>query len=240
MNSALSATLLALTLGLGPGPLSGQPADAGTPADAGAPAGATRRPVDPSRLQEARALVPPPLLYGKFHPVVGTFVEYDVTTPQARLRVRTAVVGRTERKEGPMFQVEFDYVDAKPRSLVVLWLIGESQPVVDRLALAVQPNAPISIPVDLPADAPELRGQPGPQKETQVKAGPFAGKAVRRTFQLESGASAEVVLSDKVPLFGVESVRGADGSTWVARKTGTGARPELGSVPITIPRLPGQ
>jgi uncharacterized protein YndB with AHSA1/START domain len=232
MLHALSASVLALTLQLGPGAPAGPLPDAGTPVDAGTPT------VAPSRLEEARALVPPPLLYGKFRPEVGTFVEYDVTTKGSKVRVRAAVVGRTERKDGPMFQVEFEYLDVKPRSLVVLWLIGETHPMVDRLALAVEPSAPVSIPVDLPADAPELRGRPGPETEAVVKSGPFSGKAVRRTWRLEDGRAAEVVLSDKVPLFGVESVRGGDGSTWVARKMGTGARPELKSVPVAVPRLP--
>jgi uncharacterized protein YndB with AHSA1/START domain len=240
MLRALYASVLALTLRLGPGAPASLPSDAGTPPDAGTPADAGTPTVDPSRLDEARALVPLPLLYGKFHPQVGTFVEYDVTTKEGRVRVRAAVVGRTERKDGPLFQVEFDYLDVKPRSLVVLWLIGETQPRVDRLALALEPNPPISIPVDLPADAPELRGQPGPNKEVQVKEGPFSGKAVRRTYRLEKGGTAEVVLSEKVPLFGVETVRGGDGGTWVARKSGTGARPQLHSVPIAIPRLPEQ
>ncbi|OJH40866.1 hypothetical protein [Cystobacter ferrugineus] len=234
MLHVLSASVLALTLQMGPGAPASPLPDAGTPADAGTPT------VDASRLEEARAMVPAPLLYGKFRPEVGTFVEYDVTQKEGRVRVRASVVGRTEREAGPMFQVEFDYLDARPHSLVVLWLIGETHPMVDRLALAVEPNAPISIPVDLPADAPELRGKPGPDTEAQVKSGPFAGKAVRRTYRLEKGNSTEVMLSEKVPLFGVESVRGADGSTWVARKTGSGARPELRSVPIAIPRLPEQ
>ncbi|WNG19470.1 hypothetical protein [Cystobacter fuscus] len=232
MLPVLFASVLALTLQLGPGSPAGPLPDAGTPVDAGTPT------VEESRLEEARTLVPLPLLYGKFRPEVGTFVEYDVTTKEGKVRVRAAVVGRTERKDGPMFQVEFEYLDVKPRSLVVLWLIGDTHPMVDRLALALEPHAPISIPVDLPADAPELRGRPGPETEAPVKSGPFAGKAVRRTWRLEDGRAAEAVLSDKVPLFGVESVRGGDGATWVARKTGTGARPELKSVPVAIPRLP--
>jgi hypothetical protein len=232
MLPSLSASVLALTLQLGPGAPAGPLPDAGTSADAGTST------VAASRLEEARALVPSPLLYGKFRPEVGTFVEYDVTTKEGKVRVRAAVVGRTERKDGPMFQVEFEYLAVKPRSLVVLWLLGDTHPLVDRLALSLEPHAPISIPVDLPVDSPELRGRPGPETEAPVKSGPFAGKAVRRTYRLEDGRAAEAVLSDKVPLFGVESVRGADGATWVARKSGTGARPELKSVPIVIPRLP--
>jgi hypothetical protein len=232
MLPSLSASVLALTLQLGPGAPAGPAPDAGTPVDAGTPT------IAASRLEEARTLVPSPLLYGKFRPEVGTFVEYDVTTKEGKVRVRAAVVGRTERKDGPMFQVEFEYLAVKPRSLVVLWLLGDTHPLVDRLALSLEPHAPLSIPVDLPVDSPELRGRPGPETEAPVKSGPFSGKAVRRTWRLEDGRAAEAVLSDKVPLFGVESVRGADGAIWVARKSGTGARPELKSVPIAIPRLP--
>ena len=113
MLHALSASVLALTLQLGPGaPASPPPARTST--DAGPPT------VDSSRLEEARTLVPLPLLYGKFRPEVGAFVEYDVTAKEGRARVRAAVVGRTERKDGPMFQIEFEYLDVKPRSLVVL------------------------------------------------------------------------------------------------------------------------
>lgn len=223
MLSALSAPALALLLRLASG---------------ASPPATPTTPVDASRLDEARALVPPPLLYGTFRPEVGTFVEYDVTAKEGRARVRVALVGRTERKDGPLFQVEFDYLDTKPHTLIVVWLSGDTRPLVDRLALAVEPNAPVSIPVDLYADTPELRGRPEPDTQTQVTSAPFAGKATRRTYRLEQGRGAQVVLSDKVPLFGVESVRGGDGSTWVARKAGTGARPALKSVPVTIPRLP--
>lgn len=232
MPSALSAPVLALMLRLVSG---------GTPGAPAAPPPAEQTtPVEASRLEEARALVPLPLLYGKFRPEVGTFVEYDVSAKEGRARVRVAVVGRTERKDGPLFQVEFDYVDAKPHTMVVLWLLGDSRPRVDRLALVVEPNAPLSVPVDLYTDTPELRGRPDPDAPAQVTAAPFAGKATRRTYRLEQGRTVQVVLSDKVPLFGVESVRGGDGATWVARKTGSGARPELKSVPVTIPRLPAE
>jgi hypothetical protein len=49
----------------------------------------------------------------------------------------------------------------------------------------------------------------------------------------------EVVTTEKAPVFGVESVRTPEG-TWVAKKSGTGARPELNAVPIAVPRLPEQ
>jgi hypothetical protein len=210
-------------------------ADAGTPApgDGGSV-------VDPSRLAEARALVPPPLLYGEFQPVVGTWVEYEFSSKQGRFPVRAAVVGETIRREdgSPLYQVELDY-GTKPRTLVVVWVIGGARPMVDRLAVSVPPNAPISIPVDLYVDQPELRGALSAEKETEVRGGAFAGKGRQRTFKREQGGTVVAVSTAKVPVFGVESVRDAE-ATWVARKTGTGARPELGSVPITIPRTPGQ
>jgi hypothetical protein len=217
----------------------GKPGSAPTAADAGTPAppdGGTV--IDPSRLSEARALVPPPLLYGQFQPAVGTWVDYEHGSRQGTFNVRAAVVGETLRQDGTrLYQVELDY-GTKPRTLVVLWVIGGERPMVDRLAVSVPPNAPISIPVDLHTDEPQLRGQLVKETETQVR-GPFAGKARQRDFRLETGRTASVVTTPKVPLFGVESVR--DGETsWVARKTGTGARPELGSVPIAVPRLPGQ
>lgn len=208
-------------------------ADAGVPAPAD---GGTA--IDPSRLKEARALVPAPLLYGQLQTAVGTWVEYDFGTPQGTFRVRAALVGETLRKDGTtLYQLELDYA-TKPRTLVVVWLLGGARPMVDRLAVSVPPNPPISIPVDLYADEPQLRGQLTKEKDTEVR-GPFAGKGRQRDFRLESGRAVSVVTTPKVPLFGVESVRDGE-STWVARKTGTGAKPELSSVPITVPRLPGQ
>ncbi|HZI14008.1 MAG TPA: hypothetical protein VE153_26820 [Myxococcus sp.] len=215
--------------GSGPGA-----SDAGVPAEAD---GGTV--IAPSRLAEARAMVPAPLLYGQLQPTVGTWVEYDYGTPQGTFRVRAALVGETVRKDGTrMFQLELDYA-TKPRTLVVIWLLGGERPMVDRLAVSVPPNAPISIPVDLYADEPQLRGVLTREKDTEVRGGSFAGKARQRDFRLESGRTASVVTTPKVPLFGVESVRGGE-ATWVARKSGTGAKPELSSVPIAIPRLPGQ
>ncbi|MCY1017183.1 hypothetical protein [Pyxidicoccus sp. MSG2] len=196
--------------------------------------------MDPSRLAEARALVPPPLLYGEFQPVVGTWVEYEFSSKQGRFPVRAAVVGETIRREdgSPLYQVELDY-GTTPRTLVVVWVIGGKRPRVERLAVSVPPNAPISIPVDLYVDQPELRGALSAEKETDVRGGVFAGRAHQRTFKREQGGTVVVVSTAKVPVFGVESVRDAE-ATWVARKTGTGARPELGTVPIAIPRMQGQ
>lgn len=219
-------------------------ADGGTGSPASAPAaGSPASPdggtaIDTSRLSEARALVPAPLLYGQFQPVVGTWVDYEYGTRQGTFNVRAAVVGETLRQDGSqLYQVELDY-GTKPRTLVVVWIIGGERPMVDRLAVSVPPNAPISIPVDLYADEPQLRGQLLREKDTQLR-GPFAGKARQRDFRPETGRTVSVVTTPKVPLFGVESIRDGE-SSWVARKTGTGARPELGSVPIAVPRLPGQ
>jgi hypothetical protein len=238
MRRFLNASCLALLL---TGPASAPGADGGTrppAADAGVPPAAGGSTIHPSRLEEARSLVPPPLLYGQFRPVVGTWVEYELSSKQATFPVRAAVVGQTLRGTTPLYQVELAY-DTKPRTLIVLWVAGSERPMVERLAVYVAPHAPISIPVDLFTDQPELRGELKRTRDTELRGGPFAGKARQLTFQREAGATVEVVTTRKVPLFGVESVRGGD-ATWVARKTGTGARPELSSIPISVPRVPGQ
>ncbi|WP_240356146.1 hypothetical protein [Myxococcus eversor] len=194
--------------------------------------------VDPSRRAEARALVPAPLLYGQFQPVVGQWVEYELATRQGAFRVRVALVGETVREDGtPLYQVELDH-ETTPRMLVVVWLAGATRPFVERLAVSVAPHAPISIPVDLEADSPELRGELMGEKDITVR-GPFAGKARERTFRRERGKPVVVVDASRVPLVGVVSVVTEDGS-WMARASGTGARPSLDTVPIAIPRLPGQ
>jgi hypothetical protein len=169
---------------------------------------------------------------------VGTFVEYEVTSKKTKARVRASVVGRTVRATGePMYQVEFNYPDTKPRTLVVAWIIGDERPFVERLAIAVDAQTPVSIPVDLYLDQPELRGSPSAEeREAPIKSGPFAGPASQRSYQLDTQASAEVLTTDKVPLFGVHTVRGRE-DTWVARSTGTGATPELLSIPMMVPRF---
>lgn len=224
-----------------PPPPAPAPAAQGTPAAPAVPAPVPPPAfkVDPSRVEEARSLVPPPLLYGGFQPEVGTFVEYELTAKnQPRTHVRAAVVGKSFRQQTgePIYQVEFDYFELTPRTLVVLWLVGDERPMIDRLAVAVGKHAPISIPVDLYIDLPELRGKPHGEKEVELKAGPFAGKAQQRTYQREKQTT-EVVLTPRVPLFGVETVR--EQATWVARKTGTGATPELNAVPMAVPRMKG-
>ncbi|WP_224245586.1 hypothetical protein [Hyalangium gracile] len=216
------------------------PPASGTATDGGVPSatdgGST---IHPSRLAEARALIPPPLLYGQFQPTVGAWVEYEFRSKQATFPVRAAVVGHTLRDNTtPLYQLEVTY-DTKPRTLVVLWIEGGTHPLVERLAVSVPPNAPISIPVDLLADQPELRGEQTRARDTEVRGGPFAGKARQLTFRLETGSTMEVVTTPKAPVFGVESLRGPE-ATWVARKSGTGARPELNAVPIAVPRVPGQ
>jgi hypothetical protein len=194
--------------------------------------------IDATLLQEARSLIPPPLMYGQFRPEVGTFVEYEVTSKQGKALVRAAVVGRSVRPSGePLYQVEFIYSNVKPRTMVVLWILGDERPMVDRLALAVDDQTPISMPVDLYLDLPELRGAQTREAQAQVKAGPFASKGMQRSYKATTGATADVLTTDKVPLFGVETVRSGQ-DTWVARKTGTGVGPELNTVPLSVPRLP--
>ncbi|MFY2562638.1 hypothetical protein ACN469_33910 [Corallococcus terminator] len=206
--------------------------------DAGAPSVEAPMVVDPARLKEARALVPAPLLYGQFKPMVGAWVDYELRAKEGKSRVRVAVVGETTREDGTvLYQLELDH-ETNPRTLVVLWVRGGDRPFVERLAVSVPPHAPLSIPVDLHVDQPELRGTLEAEKDA-VAQGAFAGKARERTFRREEGLSVGVVSTERVPLFGVESVRDAE-TTWVARATGTGAKPALDTVPIAVPRVPGQ
>jgi len=207
--------------------------------DAGVASPDAGRGIDPRRLEDARALVPAPLLYGHFKPGVGAWVEYELRTSQGASRVRIAVVGETVRDDGlPLYQVELDH-QTTPRTLVVVWVQGGERPFVEKLAVSVPPHAPISMPVDLYVDSPELRGTLEAEQDTELRKGPFAGKARQRSFRLETGRSVVVVNAPQVPLFGVESLREAE-TTWLARGAGTDAKPTLDAVPIAIPRLPGQ
>ncbi|NTX51482.1 hypothetical protein [Myxococcus sp. CA039A] len=207
--------------------------------DAGTTAPAAPIMVDPSRLKEARALVPAPLLYGQLRPVLGAWVDYALRSKETQSRVRISLVGETVREDGtPLYQLELDH-ETSPRTLVVLWVRGGARPFVDRLAISVPPHAPLSIPVDLHVDQPELRGVLEGERDTVLREGPFAGKAREQTFRREDGGLVGVVSTERVPLLGVESIRDAE-TTWVVRATGTGAKPALDSVPIAIPRVPGQ
>jgi len=207
--------------------------------DAGASPGDAGVTVDPSRLKEARALVPAPVLYGRFTPSVGTWVDYRLQGKQGDVKVRVSLVGETKRADGStVYQLELDH-ELSPRTLIVLWMVGGERPFIERLAVSVPPHAPLSIPVDLYSDQPELRGVLTGEKEVELRQGPFAGKARQLGFRRESGDAIVVVSTSKVPLFGVESVRG-DEMTWAAVKSGTGATPTLDAVPIAIPRMQGQ
>ncbi|RKG70341.1 hypothetical protein D7V80_05580 [Corallococcus sp. CA054B] len=233
-----TAVLLSATPAMSAAPDAGlAPATTVAPADAGTPAPADP-PIAPERLAEARALVPPLLLYGQFQPVVGTWVEYTVRSKQVTFPVRAAVVGETPRERDTLYQVELDYQTA-PRALLIAWVAraGTGRAMVERLAITVPPNTPVAIPVDLLADHAALRGTPVRQRDTDVRAGPFAGKGREETFRLESGQQMTVVTAARVPVFGVESLRDAE-VTWTAQKSGTGARPSLDSVPLSLPRLP--
>lgn len=233
-----TAVLLSATPAMSAAPDAGlTPTTTVAPSDAGTPAPADP-PIAPGRLAEARALVPPLLLYGQLQPVVGTWVEYTVRSKQVTFPVRAAVVGETPRERDTLYQVELDYQTA-PRALIIAWVAraGTGRAVVERLAITVPPNTPVAIPVDLLADHAALRGTPVRQRDTDVRAGPFAGKGREQTFRLESGQRTTVVTADRVPVFGVESLRDAE-VTWTALKSGTGAKPTLDSVPLSLPRLP--
>ncbi|WP_375758206.1 hypothetical protein [Corallococcus exercitus] len=236
--SATPATSAAPDAGTAPA----RPATTAAPTDAGTLAPADP-PIAPERLAEARALVPSLLLYGQLQPVVGSWVEYTVQSKQGMSKqgtftVRAAVVGETPREHDTLYQVELDYQTA-PRALFVVWVsrAGTARAVVERLALSVPPNTPVSIPVDLLADHATLRGVPVRQRDLDLRTGPFAGKGREQTFRLESGQKMTVVTAAQVPVFGVESLRDAE-STWTAQKSGTGARPALDAVPLSLPRLP--
>ncbi|WP_404363371.1 hypothetical protein ACIHQR_25145 [Corallococcus coralloides] len=228
--SAAPATSAAPDAGLTPAPaVAASGAGTPTPADP---------PIAPERLAEARALVPPLLLYGQLQPVVGTWVEYTVRSKQVTFPVRAAIVGETPRERDTLYQVELDY-QTSPRALIIAWVAraGTGRAVVERLAITVPPNTPVAVPVDLVADHAALRGTPVRQRDTDLAAGPFAGKGREQTFLLKSGQQVTVVTAARVPVFGVESLRDAE-ATWTAQKSGTGARPALDSVPLTLPRVP--
>ncbi|WP_342378576.1 hypothetical protein NVS55_04210 [Myxococcus stipitatus] len=195
--------------------------------------------VDPSRLQEARALIPAPLLYGDWRPVMGTWVDYEVISHEHLARVRISLVGETKRQDGTtLYQLELNN-ETVPPSLVVLWLRGGARPFVERLAVSMPPHAPLSIPVDLHIDQPELRGLLTKEQDMEVRHGLFAGKVRMRAYAREGKTPVVVMSTERVPLLGVKSVRDPE-TTWTVTATGTGAKPSLDMVPIAIPRVPGQ
>ncbi|MFY1828926.1 hypothetical protein ACN47A_23605 [Myxococcus fulvus] len=212
------------------------PAAQAQPEDAGVAVAQAPAEVDVSRLAEARALVPAPLLYGQFQPVVGAWVDYELRGGKGSTRARVSLVGETTREDGvPLYQLEMDH-EVSPRTLVVLWVRGKERPFVERLAVSVPPHPPVSIPVDLFVDQPELRGAPRGEKDAVLREGVFAGKAREETFLREDGSTVGVVRTERVPLWGVVSVRDGE-TTWVARASGTGAKPSLDAVPIAVPRV---
>ncbi|MHA7629871.1 hypothetical protein [Corallococcus sp. M7] len=233
-----TAVLLSATPAMSAAPDAGlAPTTTAASSDAGAPTPADP-PIAPERLSEARALMPPLLLYGQFQPVVGTWVEYTVRSKQVTFPVRAAIVGETPRERDTLYQVELDY-QTSPRALIIAWVAraGTGRAMVERLAITVPPNTPVAIPVDLVADHAALRGALIRQRDTDVREGPFAGKGREQTFRLESGQQMTVVTAARVPVFGVESLRDAD-VTWTAGKSGTGAKPTLDAVPLMLPRMP--
>lgn len=195
--------------------------------------------VDPSRLQEARALVPAPLLYGEWRPVLGTWVEYEVIQHEHLARLRVALVGESKRKDGTtLYQLEIEQ-EKGSGALAVLWLRGGARPFIERLAASAPDYAPLSIPVDLYIDQPELRGTLWEAKDIEVSHSLFPGKVHKRTFHRETNSPVVVMTTERAPLLGVTSIRDPE-AIWTLVATGTGAKPSLDKVPMAVPRVPGQ
>jgi hypothetical protein len=235
--------LLALLVLLAPAPLRAQ-TPAATPSaktpeartsqgDDSARASAGAPELDPEQIAELRSAVPPPLLWGRLRPEVGAFVVYELTAGKRKTEVRGAVVNRITRNGLGYFQVEFSF-KAEPRTLVIAYVSDEPQPQLERLVLWMPPRAPVSVPLDLPLEAPGLRGERVRQAPAKAPA-PFTGEARRVHWTIEEG-TVEVTEADAVPLFGVARLR-TPSETWVAKRAGTGATTELTAVPIMVPRI---
>ncbi len=207
---------------------------------------ASAKPSSPSRVvSEADvrgtmiASVPPPVRFGSLALTrPGEYVEYEIRRAGVKPgKVRVAYV--LDKTEGPqtLRQVELDFVDSNPRHLVVLWFVIEKAPLLARMALWIPPQPPISVPMDVALNSLEVRGMAKSMGATRIDRGPFSGDAQRLAVTTSAGKVAQVVASEKVPLFGVESVE-FGGDRWVATGSGDGAVSMLHAVPLKVPRLP--
>jgi hypothetical protein len=169
---------------------------------------------------------------------LGQYVDYELRAKGAKTsRVRVAYVTDKVDQGSRLRQVEFDFADLNPRVLVVLWLLLEPAPMVARMAIWVPPAAPLSVPVNARLDSLEGRGVARQTGAAPVASGSFAGPARQVVYTTSAGATAQAVLSDRVPLLGVASVELGE-QRWVALASGEGARSLLFAVPLKVPNLP--
>ena len=183
---------------------------------------------------EPRDLLPPPLLFGTLKTEVGRFVEFEVTSEGWRGKVRAALVAKTETDKGPVYQLEMHGQSGDV--LLVCWLkpreVGFN---VERIVLQnLGRTGPLPFPADLGTADPKLRGTSAvTRKAVPFQLGKQTGTGREETFTVD-GKKAVVVRSDDIPLFGVVSVD-FNHTHWRATATGTGAVPELKSLPPHVP-----
>lgn len=179
-------------------------------------------------------LLPPPLLFGTLKTEVGRFVEFEVTSGGWTGKVRAALVAKTETDKGPVYQLEVH--GQSPDILLVYWLkpreVGFN---VERIASRLfGETGPVPFPAGFVTADPKLRGTSAVTRLTvPFRLGKQTGTGREETFTVD-GKKAVVVLSDDIPLFGVVSVD-FNHTLYRATATGTGAVPELKSLPPHVP-----
>ncbi len=181
----------------------------------------------------------PLLVYGKFEPKLGTWVEYRWSTrhPTQTRTVRVAHVAKPGAGSDPVAQIEIE-VDSEPPALTVLWLrlAAEGEARVVRLALWIRPHPAIAVPMDRPAMPPGSRGTMRNEAEDAVRAGGRRIPAHRTVYDIDGGGTARVWRTPEVPLFGVARME-LPAETWTYTRQGDGAVTGLTTVPMTVPRL---
>lgn len=230
-------SLLWLTLSAAQVPQGPQPAKSG--AIESKPGGAQATGVPRTDRETSLASVPLPVRFGSLGGRPGEYVDYEVRRKGVKpFKVRASYVLDKVEEGHTLRQLEFDFIDIDPRVLVVLWILPkESQPIVTRLALWVPPQPPLSVPVDVALTSLEVRGISKQLAAKRIERGPFSGEAQQLTFATSSGKGARALASDRVPIFGVESVEFGD-EQWTAVASGNGAQTMLHAVPLKVPRLP--